>query len=86
MSSAPAFFQSFGFSLRTALLTIVVSPLLIVPTAYWVNLRLPRLRPVIEFFTLLPFVVPAVVLVFGLISIYNRTRARPTAAPAPISC
>ena len=50
-----------------ALLTIVVSLLLIVPTAYWVQLRLPRLRPVIEFITLLPFVVPAIVLVFGLI-------------------
>jgi putative spermidine/putrescine transport system permease protein len=70
---APAFAQSFVFSFRTALITIVVSALLIVPTAYWVNLKLPRLRPVIEFFTLLPIVVPAVVLVFALIRSYNRT-------------
>jgi putative spermidine/putrescine transport system permease protein len=71
--SAPAFAQSFAFSFRTALITILVSALLIVPTAYWVNLKLPRLRPVIEFFTLLPIVVPAVVLVFALIRSYNRT-------------
>src|SRR5262245_26054100 len=63
----PHFFESFLFSLETALLTIVVSCLLIVPTVYWVQLRLPRLRGVLELITLLPFVVPAVVLVFGLI-------------------
>jgi putative spermidine/putrescine transport system permease protein len=70
--SDPRFFQTFLFSLEMALLTIVVSLLLIVPTAYWVHLRLPRLRPVVEFITLLPFVVPAIVLVFGLIKIYSR--------------
>jgi putative spermidine/putrescine transport system permease protein len=49
----------------------VISFLLVVPTAYWAHLRLPRLRPVIEFITLMPFVVPAVVLVFGYIRIYG---------------
>jgi putative spermidine/putrescine transport system permease protein len=63
------FYESFTFSLQAALLTVGVSCLLIVPTVYWVQLRLPRLRPVIEFVTLLPFVVPAVVLVFGLTSV-----------------
>jgi putative spermidine/putrescine transport system permease protein len=33
---------------------------------------LPKLRPVIEFITLLPFVIPAVVLVFGIIRLYSR--------------
>ena len=66
------FFETFTFSREMALLTIVASLLLIVPTAYWVHMRLPRLRPVIEFITLLPFVVPAIVLVFGLIKIYSR--------------
>lgn len=70
---APDFVASFLFSFRTALMTILVSTLLIVPTAYWINLRLPSLRPVVEFFTLLPFVIPAVVLVFGLIRSYNGT-------------
>jgi putative spermidine/putrescine transport system permease protein len=70
---APAFANSFLFSFRTALITILVSALLIVPTVYWVNLKLPRLRSVIEIFTLLPIIVPAVVLVFALIRSYNRT-------------
>ena len=66
------FYETFTFSLEMAILTIIVSLLLIVPTAYWVHLRLPRLRPWIEFITLMPFVVPAIVLVFGLIKIYSR--------------
>jgi putative spermidine/putrescine transport system permease protein len=70
---APDFANSFSFSLRTALITILVSTLLIVPTAYWVQLKVPRARSFIEFFTLLPFVIPAVVLVFGLIRAYNGT-------------
>lgn len=70
--SDPRFLSTFGFSLEMAVLTIVVSLLLIVPTTYWVHLRVPQLRPVVEFITLLPFVVPAIVLVFGLIKIYSR--------------
>jgi putative spermidine/putrescine transport system permease protein len=68
-----AFFASFAFSLQTALATILVSAFLLVPTVYWVQIRLPRLRQLIEFITLLPIVVPAVVLVFGLARSYNRT-------------
>jgi putative spermidine/putrescine transport system permease protein len=65
------FYHDFGFSLLWAAITIAVSLLLIVPTAYWVHLRLPKLRPAVEFVTLMPFVVPAVVLVFGLIKLYG---------------
>jgi putative spermidine/putrescine transport system permease protein len=70
---SPEFFASFSFSLQAALLTILISTLLIVPTAYWVQLKLPALRPLLEFLTLLPIVVPPVVLVFGLIRSYNQT-------------
>jgi putative spermidine/putrescine transport system permease protein len=67
----PAFVKSFSFSLEMGVLTIICSILLIAPTAYWIRLRLPKLRPVAEFITLLPFVVPAIVLVFGLIRVYS---------------
>ncbi|HXG26769.1 MAG TPA: ABC transporter permease subunit [Candidatus Binatia bacterium] len=66
------FFSTLTFSFVVGLTTIAVSLLIIVPTAYWVRLRMPRLRPVVEFITLLPFVIPPVVLVFGLIRIYSR--------------
>ncbi len=68
----PRFLQSFFFSLQMAVATIVASLGIIVPTAYWVHLKLPRLKPVIEFITLLPFVIPAIVIVFGLIRIYSK--------------
>lgn len=67
----PKFYQNFGYSLMWATITIIVSTLLVVPTAYWVHWRMPRLRPVVEFITLMPFVVPAVVLTFGMIRLYG---------------
>ncbi|GAB4578359.1 MAG: ABC transporter permease [Anaerolineales bacterium] len=66
------FLPSFTESIVNAVAAIFISLLIIVPTAYWVTLRLPKLRPVVEFITLLPFVIPAVVLVFGLIRLYGR--------------
>ena len=66
------FLPAFSESLVNAVAAIFLSLLIIVPTAYWVTLRLPRLRPVVEFITLLPFVIPPVVLVFGLIRLYSR--------------
>jgi putative spermidine/putrescine transport system permease protein len=68
----PRFVASFTYSVEMAVLTVLVSMVLLVPTVYWVNLRLPYLRPVVEFITLMPFVVPAIVLVFGLIRVYSR--------------
>ena len=42
------------------------------PTAYWVHLRMPRSRSAVEFVTLMPFVIPAIVLVFGFIKMYSK--------------
>ena len=52
------------------------------PTAYWVRLRLPRLRPVVEFITLLPLVIPAIVIVFGYIRLYNTSSILPLTGTA----
>jgi putative spermidine/putrescine transport system permease protein len=68
----PRFLSSLLYSFVIGLITVVLSIALIVPTAYWVRLRAPRLRPFVEFVTLLPFVIPPVVLVFGLIRAYSR--------------
>ena len=66
------FLPTFSESIVNAIIAIFLSLLIIVPTAYWVTLRLQGLRPAVEFITLLPFVIPAVVLVFGLIRMYSR--------------
>jgi putative spermidine/putrescine transport system permease protein len=80
----PRFYTSFGYSLLWAVVTMVCSLLLVVPTAYWVQLRLPKLRPYVEFVTLMPFVVPAVVLIFGLIRLYGRPPLVLTTTPAAL--
>ena len=54
----PGFHASFSYSVIVALLTILVGVVIVVPTAYWVRLRLPWLRPMIEFVTLLPLIIP----------------------------
>ncbi|MGE5264983.1 MAG: ABC transporter permease [Acidobacteriota bacterium] len=69
--SDPNFRNSFTYSTVLALGTIVFGLLLIVPTLYWVHLKMPQLRPVVEFITLLPFVIPAIVLVYGFLRIYG---------------
>jgi putative spermidine/putrescine transport system permease protein len=68
----PKFVSSLVYSFVIGLITIVVSIAIIVPTAFWVRLKVPRARPAIEFITLLPFVIPPIVLVFGLISTYSH--------------
>ncbi len=65
-----------------ALVTIVVGVLLVVPTAYWVRLKLPHWRPVVEFITLLPLVIPAIVIVFGYIRLYNTSSWLPLTGTA----
>ncbi|MDS9466355.1 ABC transporter permease [Paracoccus sp. MBLB3053] len=78
----PNFRATFGYSVAMALLTILLGVLIVVPTAYWVRLRLPRLRPVIEFVTLLPLVIPAIVVVFGYIRLYNTSSLLPLTGSA----
>ena len=73
----PRFHAAFLYSTTLAVATILVGILLVVPTAYWIQLRLPTLRPVVEFVTLLPLVIPAIVLVFGYLRIYNSSSILP---------
>lgn len=78
----PRFQETFGYSVLMALFTILFGVLLIVPTAYWVRLKLPRARPFIEFITLLPLVIPAIVIVFGYIRLYNTSSWLPLTGSA----
>jgi putative spermidine/putrescine transport system permease protein len=68
----PFFARTFAFSSLMAVLTIAASILLILPTAYWIHLRYHRVRAVVDFLTLLPFVIPPIVLVLGLIRTYSH--------------
>jgi putative spermidine/putrescine transport system permease protein len=74
------FRETFSYSILMAVLTIIIGMLLIVPTAYWVRLRLPQMRPVVEFITLLPLVIPSIVIVFGYLRLYNSASYLPFTA------
>ncbi len=67
----PNFWGTMWFSLVIALFTIILSIILVVPTAYWIRLRLPQLRGLVEFISMLPYVIPAIVWVFGAIRTFS---------------
>ena len=65
------FVSVLSFSAVASLLAILVGIVIVVPTAYWVRLRVPRMRPVVEFLSLMPLIIPPVVLVFGYVRIFG---------------
>jgi len=67
----PQFLATFSFSLEMALLTIIAGLCLIIPTVIYIHLRAPWAKPLVETISLLPFVIPPIVLVFGLIRMYS---------------
>jgi putative spermidine/putrescine transport system permease protein len=73
----PEFHTTFMYSVVISLFTIVVSAVIVVPAAYFVRLRLPQLRPIVEFVTLLPLIIPPIILVFAYIRMYNTSSLLP---------
>jgi len=67
------FWHTIKISFILAIETIVISLCLFVPTIYWVHLKVPKLRPVIAFMALVPFVVPPIVMVVGLLKTFKGT-------------
>jgi putative spermidine/putrescine transport system permease protein len=56
-------------SLKLAVITTVLTMVLMVPTTIYVHLRLPRLRRLLESITILPIVIPPVVLIVGVLQV-----------------
>jgi len=69
------FWTTIRLSAVVALETIAFTLVLLVPTVYWVHLKLPRMRSVIGFLALIPFVVAPIILVVGLLNLYRGTPA-----------
>lgn len=75
--SDPRFQATFTYSAVIGLFSIIVGILVVVPAVYFVRLRLPWLRPFVEFITLLPLIIPAIILVYGYIRLYNSSSIVP---------
>lgn len=65
--SQTGFGGAFFLSLRLAAVTTVLTLVLMVPTATYVHLKLPRMRRVLDFVTILPIVIPPIVLILGVL-------------------
>lgn len=63
----PGLGTAFWLSARLAIVTVVISVLLMVPTVIYMYLKLPRLKPIFETLTLLPIVIPPIVLILGVL-------------------
>jgi putative spermidine/putrescine transport system permease protein len=71
-SGIPPLISAIEITLELAVITCVVMLVLLVPTMIWVRLRVPWMARPMEFLSLLPLTIPAIVLVVGLGPIYNR--------------
>jgi putative spermidine/putrescine transport system permease protein len=67
--SQPGFTSALGLSARLAVIATVITIALMLPTAVYVHLRLPKLRRLLEGITILPIVIPPVVLIVGVLQI-----------------
>ena len=71
---SPKFSPALTLSLKLALGTVVGTIGLLLPTAVWVHLKLPKARGLVEFMTVLPYMVPGIALVAGIKVIQPHAR------------
>ena len=69
--SNPFLWHAILLSLELAALTVGGMLLLLAPTMVWVQLRVPKMRRIVEFISLLPLTIPAIVIVVGLAKVYK---------------
>jgi putative spermidine/putrescine transport system permease protein len=63
------FTSSLWLSVRLAIVTTAITLVLMVPTTIYVHLRLRRVRRLLESITILPIVIPPIVLIIGVLQI-----------------
>lgn len=63
----PGFLSALWLSTQLAVVTMVITMVLMVPTVIYVHLRLPRFRRIMEVITILPIVIPPIVLIVGVL-------------------
>jgi putative spermidine/putrescine transport system permease protein len=63
------FADAIELSLRLALVTTILTLVLMVPTTIYAHLRLPQVRRSMEGITILPLVIPPIVLIIGVLKV-----------------
>jgi len=67
MISDPGFGEALWISARLAILTVVIAIGIMVPTVTWLHIRAQRAKRIVEFITLLPLIIPPVVIALGFL-------------------
>ena len=65
------FSQTLLLSLELSLASTVLAIVLVTPTVYWMQLRLPQARLLLDVLSLVPFAFPAILLAVGLNEVYG---------------
>jgi putative spermidine/putrescine transport system permease protein len=66
IAQQPGFYSALWLSTQLAIVTMAIVLVLMVPTMIYVHLRMPRFRRVMEVLTILPIVIPPIVLIVGV--------------------
>lgn len=68
-------FQSaLNLSVQLAGGTVLLTLVLLIPTTLWVHIRIPKARAFVEFLTVLPYVIPSIALVAGVLPLKPHAR------------
>ena len=68
-------FQSaLALSVKLAVGTVLLTLVLLIPTTLWVHIRIPKARAFVEFLTVLPYVIPSIALVAGVLPLKPHAR------------
>jgi putative spermidine/putrescine transport system permease protein len=72
VTSRSAFRHALYNSFFVAAATVIISVVLMTPTAYLANTKLPRAKAWLDLLSMVPFGMPGVVLALGLLQLYSR--------------
>jgi putative spermidine/putrescine transport system permease protein len=72
----PSLISRVVVTLELGVITAAAVLMLLVPTMIWIKLRVPWISRTVEFLCLLPLTIPAIVLVVGLVPVYNWIQQR----------
>ena len=67
----PQFWSTLFLSVKIGLGTVLLTLALLIPTVVWIHLRVPKLKRVFESISLLPLVIPSVVVTLGVITSFK---------------
>jgi putative spermidine/putrescine transport system permease protein len=68
------FQDALRLSAKLALGTVLTTLALLIPTTLWVHVRIPKARSFVEFLTVLPYVIPPIALVAGILPLKPHAR------------